>query len=77
MVGRDGHNPWTRALVPEKEREGRIGKAQARVWAVQETNAEGPRGSALWPRTLDPFAMFRVHSCPSLESAQGEAGVPV
>ena len=35
MVGKNGHNLGTRALVPEKEREGRMGRAQARLWAVQ------------------------------------------
>ena len=34
MVGKGGYNPGTRALVPEREREGRMGGAQARVWAV-------------------------------------------
>ena len=77
MFGRDGHNPGTRALVPEKEREGRMGRAQARVWPVQQTSEEGPRGSEVWPRTLDASAVCRVHSSPSLEGAQGEAGVPM
>ena len=77
MVGRDGHNPSTKALVPEKEREGRMGRAQARMWAVQQTSAEGPRGGTVWPRTLDPCAVCRVHFSPGLERAQGEAGVPM
>ena len=77
MVGRDGHNPGARALVLEKEREGRMGRAQARLWAVQQTSAEGPRGGAMWPWTLDPSAVCGVHSSPSLEGAHGEAGVPV
>ena len=73
----DGHNPGTRALVPEKEREGGMGSAQAHLWAVQQTSAEGPRGGAVWPRTLDPYAVCRVHNSPSLGGAQGEVGVPV
>ena len=57
MVSRDGHNLGTRALVPKKEREGRMVRAQARMWAVHQTSAEGPRGGAMWPRSLDTFAV--------------------
>ena len=70
MVGKDGHNLGTRALVPEKEREHGMGRAQARVWAVQQTSAEGPRGVAVWPRTLDPYVVCRVHGT-------GHRGPPV
>ena len=77
MVGRDGHNPGTKAGVPKKEREGHMGRAQARVCAVQQSSAEGPRGGAVWPRTLNPSTMCAVHGSPGLESAQAELGVPV
>ena len=55
IVNRDGLNPGTSALVPEKERgEGSLGRTQAHLWAVQEASPEAAGGSPVWQGTLDP-----------------------